>query len=84
MEPLGVSAVKLTGKMRAGEKKESLARLKSGAALLAVGTHALIQEEAVFKNLSLVIVDEQHRFGAGQRAVLKNKSMEEEGLYPIF
>ena len=50
--------------------KESAAELKSGAIHIAVGTHALIQEDAEFKHLGLVVIDEEHRFGVDQRNVL--------------
>ena len=55
-------------------KKEALESIKSGKASLIVGTHALIQENVEFKNLALVIIDEQHRFGVEQRKNLCDKS----------
>ena len=73
LEPFGVKVEKLTGKMKAGEKKNVSGALKSGFCHVCVGTHALIQKEIQFRNLGLVIVDEQHRFGAHQRAELKSK-----------
>jgi len=63
----------LSGQLKGAEKKEVLARLKSGECNIVVGTHALIQEGVDFKDLGLVIVDEQHRFGVEQRSVLRRK-----------
>ncbi|WP_025917010.1 ATP-dependent DNA helicase RecG [Herminiimonas sp. CN] len=73
MEPLGVSVAWLTGSLKKKEKAEAQALIESGAAQLVVGTHALIQDTVQFANLGLVIVDEQHRFGVGQRLTLRNK-----------
>jgi ATP-dependent DNA helicase RecG len=73
MEPLGVNVAWLTGNMKKKEKNEVLARIESGDAQLVIGTHALIQEAVQFAKLGLVIVDEQHRFGVGQRLALRNK-----------
>lgn len=64
----------LTGSMSAGEKKEIQARIKSGEIDLIVGTHALLSEAVGFKDLGLVIVDEQHRFGVEQRDALRAKA----------
>jgi ATP-dependent DNA helicase RecG len=76
MEPLGVRVAWLTGSLRKKEKTEALADIASGFARLVVGTHALIQEGVEFDKLGLVIVDEQHRFGVGQRLALRNKGQE--------
>ena len=73
LEPLGLKTVKLTGSMKAKEKREAKALLESGEAAVAVGTHALISEDSCFKNLNLVVTDEQHRFGVEQRAKLAAK-----------
>ena len=64
----------LTGSMSAGEKKDIQARIKSGEIDLIVGTHALLSEAVGFKDLGLVIVDEQHRFGVEQRDALRAKA----------
>ena len=69
--------VLLVGSMTAKQKREAYAKLESGEANLAIGTHAVIQEKVVFKNLALVITDEQHRFGVKQREALAGK-----GAYP--
>jgi ATP-dependent DNA helicase RecG len=64
----------LTGDCPSESKKEIQARLLSGEISLVFGTHALINENIIFKNLSLVVIDEQHRFGVAQRAALFFKS----------
>lgn len=73
LEELPVKVVLLTGSQGAAERSEILDALSTGEAHIAVGTHALIQEGVKFKDLSLVIVDEQHRFGVAQRTVFKEK-----------
>ena len=73
IEPLGLTAVFLKGKQRKALKRERIAALESGAAQIAVGTHALIQEEVQFNRLGLAVVDEQHRFGVVQRGALYKK-----------
>ena len=75
MKKLGISCELLTGSTPAKEKKATLGRLKSGETKLIIGTHALIQEGVEYKNLALAITDEQHRFGAKQRATLSEKGM---------
>ena len=76
MEPLGVKVAWLTGSLKKKEKTEAQARVESGEAQLVIGTHALIQEGVEFAKLGLVIVDEQHRFGVGQRLALRNKGLD--------
>ena len=66
-------AVLLTGSMTARQRREAYEKLSTGEALIAVGTHALIQEKVTYKNLALVITDEQHRFGVRQRELLSQK-----------
>ena len=73
LEPFGVRVEKLTGKMKLSEKRVVSGVLQSGFCHVCIGTHALIQENIQFHNLAFVIVDEQHRFGAHQRALLKSK-----------
>ncbi len=63
----------LTGSVRAADKRAIYAELESGAAHVVIGTHALIQEGVAFRNLGLVVVDEQHRFGVAQRKALRQK-----------
>lgn len=69
--PVGINVSLLTGQMSAKEHREQREKLKSGEVDLVIGTHALIEEDVEFKNLGLVIVDEQHRFGVEQRNRLK-------------
>ena len=80
-EPLGVAVVAVTGKLRAGPRRAALEALASGAARVAVGTHALFQDDVEFASLALVIVDEQHRFGVHQRLALREKGARG-GLHP--
>lgn len=63
----------LTGSNTAKEKRERYEKMASGEASLIIGTHALIQEKAQYKNLALVITDEQHRFGVKQRETFSGK-----------
>jgi ATP-dependent DNA helicase RecG len=70
---LPVNVVLLTGSQGAQERRAALEAVKSGEAHVVVGTHALIQRGVEFADLSLVVVDEQHRFGVGQRTVFKEK-----------
>lgn len=76
MAPLGVDVAWLTGSLKKKEKADANARIASGAARLVIGTHALIQDVVQFQRLGLVIVDEQHRFGVGQRLALRNKAFD--------
>ncbi len=73
LEPLGIRVGFITGQMKGSDKKLVEEKIASGEYDLVVGTHALIQENVNFKNLGLVIVDEQHRFGVEQRKKLKQK-----------
>jgi len=73
LEVLGLKATLLRGKMSAAEKRGILERVKDGDVHLVVGTHAVLQEGVEFNKLGLGIVDEQHRFGVKQRAVLRGK-----------
>jgi ATP-dependent DNA helicase RecG len=68
------SVVLLTGSQNAATRRAALAQIKSGAAGLVVGTHALLGDAVEFQDLALVIVDEQHRFGVEQRDALKSKA----------
>jgi ATP-dependent DNA helicase RecG len=73
LEPLGLNVALLSGRTKSSERRAILEQLVSGQIHILIGTHALIEEEVRFKNLSLVIVDEQHRFGVQQRGILKSK-----------
>lgn len=74
LDPLGVRTALLTGSLKLSERREILAGLSDGTINIAVGTHALFSEAVTFKNLALVIVDEQHRFGVLQRSGLTAKA----------
>ena len=67
-------AVLVTGSMTAKEKRIAYEKIRTGEAKIIVGTHALIQEKVEYPSLALVITDEQHRFGVGQREALGEKS----------
>lgn len=73
LEPLGVKVAWLTGSLKKKEKEAAYAMVESGEAQLVIGTHAIIQDAVQFAKLGLIIVDEQHRFGVGQRLTLRNK-----------
>ncbi|MEY3711775.1 MAG: hypothetical protein RL104_558, partial [Bacteroidota bacterium] len=73
-EPLGLRVGLLTGSVKGSARKHLLADLADGSLHLLVGTHALIEDPVVFRNLGLAVVDEQHRFGVAQRARLLAKN----------
>lgn len=69
----GIEAVLLTGRDKGAVRREKLAKLASGEAKVAVGTHALFQDDVGFHRLQLVVIDEQHRFGVAERQRLQAK-----------
>ena len=71
--PLGVRISFITGDVKGKSRKLALEALKNGEVDLAIGTHALFSSDVEFRNLEYVIIDEQHRFGVGQRDALKTK-----------
>lgn len=73
LEPFGVSVCLLTGSMTAKKKASVRGKIESGEIDVIVGTHAIIQKDVQYKSLTLVITDEQHRFGVAQRAALAEK-----------
>ena len=73
-EPLGVSVALLKSKLSAKDRRTVFAGVANGTIDIIVGTHALFQPSVVYKNLALVVVDEQHRFGVEQRLSLMKKS----------
>ena len=75
LDPLGIKTALLTGSLKTSERNEILAGLSDGSINIAVGTHSLFSESVKFKNLALVIVDEQHRFGVLQRGSLTAKAV---------
>lgn len=78
---LSLNVCLLTGKTKTSEKKKILKDLASGSIDIVIGTHALISDDVIYKNLGLVVTDEQHRFGVNQRANLKNKGITPDILY---
>lgn len=74
------TAVLVTGSMTAKEKRTAYEKIASHEADIIVGTHALIQEKVHYHRLGLVITDEQHRFGVGQREALGSKGQENGSL----
>ncbi|MFL5336148.1 MAG: ATP-dependent DNA helicase RecG [Geminicoccaceae bacterium] len=73
LEPLGLPVALLTGKEPSSARRGALAELASGRIPIAVGTHALLEDGVAFDDLGLVVIDEQHRFGVGQRLDLVAK-----------
>ncbi len=80
LEPLSAKVELLVGSIKSQDKKSILENIEKGQAELIVGTHAVLQEKVRFKNLALVIVDEQHRFGVNQRKELQKRVGE--GQFP--
>lgn len=73
LEPLGITVVWLAGRLQGKARGAVLEQIRTGAAQVIIGTHALFQEGVVFAGLALVIIDEQHRFGVHQRLALREK-----------
>lgn len=79
--PLEVNIALLTGSTKPKHRKEILEQLADGRLNIIIGTHALIQEDVLFKQLGLVITDEQHRFGVSQRKLLRDKGEHPDVLF---
>jgi ATP-dependent DNA helicase RecG len=77
LQPLGVEPVWLSGSLKKKDKKVAADKVASGETFLAIGTHALFQEQISFRRLGLAIVDEQHKFGVQQRLALHKKGTED-------
>lgn len=73
LAPRGQRVAWLTGSQKKKERRDMLALIASGEAALVVGTHAVIQDQVVFRRLALALIDEQHRFGVAQRLALRTK-----------
>ena len=82
LEPLGITCGLLLGGMKAAERREALAAIRDGIWQVVIGTHALISEGVEYRNLALVVTDEQHRFGVRQRTALAQKGTYGEGELP--
>lgn len=74
-EPFGIKIGWLSGRTKGKERESTLEKLMSGEVSMVIGTHALFQEGVQFKQLALMIIDEQHRFGVHQRLAFKEKGM---------
>lgn len=74
VEPLGLKVALLTGSSKTKARRELHQDLEAGNIHILIGTHALIEDVVVFKNLGLVVIDEQHRFGVAQRGKLHKKN----------
>jgi len=79
--PLNVSVVMLSGQMKTSAKREALTAIANHQTQLILGTHAIFQKEVEFAKLALLVVDEQHRFGVEQRALLREKGVSQ-NIYP--
>jgi len=75
IQGVGIEVALLTGNVKGKVRKDILKRLVDGSLSIVIGTHALIEDTVQFKNLGIAVIDEQHRFGVGQRAKLWNKNM---------
>ncbi|OIO33419.1 MAG: ATP-dependent DNA helicase RecG [Candidatus Omnitrophica bacterium CG1_02_40_15] len=74
IKPLGINVMLLSGDLKEEERRRRRQMIEAGEADIIIGTHALIQERVNFKKLGLAVIDEQHKFGVMQRAILKSKS----------
>lgn len=81
LEPYQIHVGLLVGSQKKSEHKEIIEQLSKGEIDILIGTHALISEDVAFKNLGLVITDEQHRFGVNQRGNLQNKGVSPDTIY---
>ena len=81
LTPLGIECAWLSGRLKGKRRNQTLDQISSGTAAVAIGTHALFQEEVKFSRLGLVVVDEQHRFGVHQRLALREKGIRD-GVHP--
>lgn len=73
LEPLGIQVGWCVGKQTASQRRQVVAALAAGKINIAIGTHALFQDDVSFHRLGLIIIDEQHRFGVHQRMALRDK-----------
>ncbi|MDD2987821.1 MAG: ATP-dependent DNA helicase RecG [Zoogloea sp.] len=84
LAPLGIEVAWLSGSRRKKEREATVARLAGGQVLLAVGTHALIEDPVALPLLALAVVDEQHRFGVRQRLALREKGQAGESPHMLM
>ncbi|MFC0322757.1 ATP-dependent DNA helicase RecG [Gallibacterium melopsittaci] len=81
LEPFGIQVGWLASKVKGKKRQQILEQIQTGTVQVVIGTHALFQEQVEFSSLSLVIIDEQHRFGVEQRLMLREKGAKN-GVYP--
>jgi ATP-dependent DNA helicase RecG len=74
LSDLPIRCALLTGSVKRAQRKPLLEALANGEIDILIGTHALLEDEVIFKNLGLVVIDEQHRFGVAQRAKMRKKN----------
>lgn len=72
-EKIGLVCDVLTGRDKGATRREKLISLRSGRTKIAIGTHALFSDDVEYKDLGLIVIDEQHRFGVAQRTAMRNK-----------
>ena len=84
LEPLGVRLAFLTGNLKAAGRSQLLQQLASGTIDLIIGTHALFSAQTLYKNLRMVVIDEQHRFGVLQRSAIIQKGIDSGKKAPHF
>ncbi|MCD6163806.1 MAG: ATP-dependent DNA helicase RecG [candidate division Zixibacteria bacterium] len=75
LDDFGIEAIVITGSMPEERKQTALKKITNGKADVIIGTHALIQGKVKFKNLGLIVIDEQHKFGVAQRGMLQKKGL---------
>lgn len=81
LEPLGINVSLISGRLKKEERRAALNDLANGNTGLAIGTHALFQDDIAFNRLGLIVIDEQHRFGVHQRLALRKKGIQN-GMVP--
>ena len=74
MNRLGIACALTINAMKTSDKRENLSRIASGEAKVVIGTHAVLSDNVIFRDLALVVTDEQHRFGVNQRRILVEKA----------
>jgi len=80
LAPLGIRIAWLTGKLKGKGREAQLSAINDGSAQVIIGTHALFQDDVIFHDLALTVIDEQHRFGVHQRFALRNKGKEDNSV----
>lgn len=83
LEPLGICCVLLYSSLKNAERQLTLNKIQNGSAQIIIGTHSAFQKDVIYKNLALAIIDEQHRFGIGQRRALLSKSPEGRTMHQL-